>query len=99
MSSGVSLYVPPSVSQVKVTEQKGYQIELEAYCYLPPIVSAPDRDGRNYPLPIYDIWTYAFAVRGSRTSGTQAATFTIVPISRTTLTPQDSWDTRNGRHC
>jgi hypothetical protein len=44
----------------------------------PRIVTVPDTDGRYYLLPIYDMWTDAFAVPGKRTSGTQAGSYAIL---------------------
>src|SRR4051794_16038248 len=41
----------------------------------PTIMSVPDTFGRYSLLPIYDMWSNAFAVLGSPTTGTQAGHF------------------------
>lgn len=54
----------------------------------PVLLSVPEAGDRYYLLPLYDMWTDAFAVPGTRTSGNGAGRFAIVPAGWTGALPQ-----------
>lgn len=45
----------------------------------PVVVSIPDTQGRYYVLPVYDMWTDAFAAPGWRTTGTGEQHHALIP--------------------
>lgn len=53
----------------------------------PVILTVPDTQGRYYLLPMLDMWTDVFAVVGSRTTGTRAGNYVIVPAGWTGVLP------------
>jgi hypothetical protein len=55
----------------------------------PLVVSVPDTGGRYYVLPLYDMWTDAFAAPGWRTTGTTATAWALTAPGWTGTLPDD----------
>jgi hypothetical protein len=54
----------------------------------PIVLSVPDTSGRYYLLEMLDMWTDVFSVVGSRTTGTKAGVYAIVPPGWNGALPQ-----------
>src|SRR5882757_711907 len=76
----VPAYPPASdKSVVRTNYDTLYSITYLDLLKEPVVVSVPDTAGRFYILPMLDMWTDVFASAGSRTTGTQAANYALVP--------------------
>ena len=76
----VPAYPPASdKSVVRTNYDTLYSITYLDLLKEPVVVSVPDTAGRFYILPMLDMWTDVFASAGSRTTGTQAASFLVTP--------------------
>jgi len=66
----------------------------------PVIVSAPNTGGRNFMLPMIDMWTDVIACPGSRTTGNEAGHFLVaLPSGRGRCHPASSVSTHRLRTC
>lgn len=54
----------------------------------PLLLDVPDSGGRYYLLPLLDMWTNAFAVPGSRTTGTGPLRLALVPAGYSGTLPE-----------